>query len=128
MSAATALLSTSDASRSHAGYWSGPGRYERGDRRNRRLIHWSYGARMDHARTKRMLAMLVASWHQIDPVGLKGKRFQTSCRILSEIARSLNKVEGISYLTKATIAARLGMHRNTIYKHCKAMEPAGVLI
>jgi len=110
MSAATALLSTSDASRSHAGYWSGPGRYERGDRRNRRLIHWSYGARMDHARTKRMLAMLVASWHQIDPAGLKGKRFRTSCRILTEIARSLNKVEGISYLTKATIAARLGMH------------------
>lgn len=94
----------------NAGHWYGPGRYERGDRRNRRLIHWSYGARMDHARTKRMLAMLVASWHQIDPAGLKGKRFRTSCRILTEIARSLNKVEGISYLTKASIAARLGMH------------------
>jgi DNA-binding CsgD family transcriptional regulator len=110
------------------GYWHGSGRYERGDRRDQRLSHSTYGQRVDQARIRRVLAMLAASWHQIDPDGRRGKRFRTSAKILTEIARSLNKVDGISYLTKASIAARLGMHRNTIYKHCKAMERAGVII
>lgn len=110
------------------GYWRGSGRYEHGDRRDRRLTHWSYGARVDAARMRRMQAMLDINWQNIDPAGRKGKRFRTSAKILQKIALSINKVQGISFITKASIAAALGMHRNTIYKHCKAMETAGVLI
>lgn len=128
MSAVPKLPPIVEADRSGAGHWQGSGRYERGDRRDRRLNHWTYGERADHARIRRVLAMLAASWHQIDPDDRRGKRFRTSCRILTEIVRSLNKVDGISYVTKASIAARLNMHRNTIYKHCKAMEQAGVII
>ena len=49
------------------GYWHGSGRYERGDRRDQRLSHSTYGQRVDQARIRRVLAMLAASCHQIDP-------------------------------------------------------------
>jgi hypothetical protein len=74
---------------SNDGYWHGSGRYERGDRRDRNLSHLTYGQRVDNARIRRMLAMLGASWMQIDPTGRKGKRFRTSAKILTYIARSL---------------------------------------
>jgi len=34
---------------SGSGHWYGLGRYERGDRRDQRLVHWYYGQRMDGA-------------------------------------------------------------------------------
>lgn len=103
-------------------YWSGAGRYERGDRRDRRLNHWTYGARVDTARIRRMLAILDARWR-----GQRGKRYRTSRRVLTEIARSYNTVQRISFITKATIAARLGLHRNTVYLHCKWMTTLEVI-
>lgn len=109
-------------------YWYGSGRYDRGDRRDRRLTHWTYGARVDAARIRRLIAMLHVGWPQIDPNGRKGKRFRTSAKILTKIALSYNVAERISFITKASIAADLGMHRNTIYQHCKVMERAGVLL
>lgn len=110
------------------GYWSGAGRYERGDRRDRSLTHWRYGARVDAARIRRLRAMLDANWHQINPTGQRGKRFRTAIKILTEIARSYNTVQRISFITKATIAATLNLHRNTVYQHCKSMEQAGILL
>lgn len=106
----------------HDGYWTGAGRYERGDRRDRRLNHWTYGQRVDQARIKRVLAILDARWR-----GQRGKRYRTSKRILSQIATSYNTVQRISFITKATIAARLGLHRNTVYLHCKWMATLGVI-
>lgn len=114
--------------RSGDGYWRGSGRFERGDRRDRSLTHWRYGQRVDAARVRRLNGMLTASWPRIHPKEHIGKRYRTSCKILEKIALSINSVQGISFITKASIAAELGMHRNTIYKHCKAMEMAGVLI
>ena len=122
-SAAALLPPIIGVSREDASYWSGPGRYEHGDRRNHALVHWSYGARVDVARLRRLRAMLDARWK-----GRRGKRFATSLAILDLIALGYNSTEKISRITKASIAAKLKLHRNTVYQHCKAMEEAGVLV
>lgn len=106
-----------------AGYWSGAGRYERGDRRDRRLVHWSYGQRRDQARIRTALDRLDSAWR-----GHRGKSYRTSRRILGEIALAWNAEQRVSRVCKSSIALRLGLHRNTVYKHCRNLTRIGLLI
>ena len=108
--------------------WRGRGRYERGDRRDRSLVHWSYGQRVDAARIRRVLAMLDDSWNRGDPAGRRGKAYATAAGILTEIARCWDSTARISRICKSSIALRLGLHRNTVYRYCRLMEKAGILI
>ena len=105
------------------GHWRGSGRYERGDRRDRSLTHWSYGDKVDQARIRRVLAMLDAGW-----TGRRSRAYDTAARILTEIARCWDSTARISRICKASIALRLDLHRNTVYRYCKLMERAGILI
>jgi len=95
----------------------------RGDRRDRRLQHWSYGARVDAARVRRVLAMLNARWR-----GRRGKSYHTASLVLTAIIRCWNSVERISRICKSTIAHQLGLHRNTIYRYCRMLERVGLLL
>jgi hypothetical protein len=106
-----------------AGYWSGAGRYERGDRRDHRLLHWSYGLRQDQARIRRVLGLLERSWR-----GRRGKSYRTAGRILAEIALAWNRDQRISRVCKSSIAHRLGLHRNTVYRQCRTLIRLGLLI
>jgi len=108
---------------SDAGYWSGAGRYERGDRRDRRLLHWTYGQRRDQARIRRVLGLLERSW-----CGRRGKSYRTAGRILGEIALAWNCDQRISRVCKSSIAHRLGLHRNTVYRQCRTLIRLGLLI
>ena len=108
---------------SGAGYWSGAGRYERGDRRDCRLVRWTYGQRRDQARIQRVLTLLERNWR-----GQRGKSYRTAGRILGEIALAWNCDQRISRVCKSSIAHRLGLHRNTVYRQCRTLIGLGLLI
>ena len=83
----------------------------------------AYGKRLDGARFDELSGLLDARWQ-----GAKGKRYRTLRAVLREISNAWNSASRLSAVSKSSIAATLGMHRNTVSSVCKQLADLGLIV